>query len=401
MNLASPALRWAVVPVSLFLLWRVIHVNAVLYEDTGRPRIATLSETAGYAPAERRGMEQAALRRVLDANPANVGALLMLAREFEADGDSARAGRAYRAALELAPYAREVLVFAANHFVQQGDRLGVELLARLATHFPGTRQQVYPVLAAILASGKHQEAVAEVVARKPAWLGSFLVDACTRGVEPGILMPLLLQGTAPAGQGTAEAACLIDRLRALGRWQQAYDFWLNLLPRERLASVGFVFNGSFEFPSSGMGFDWNLQPRSEREVGHAAEVVQALNVSGKQALRVTYSGKRQIGPPVWQYLNLAPGSYVLTGMVRTDGIKAVRGVQWTVRCVDLDRTLEVVAGSERLLGSGEWRTFSMDLRIDPPCRGQVLQLEAIAAEGSAAFVSGTAWFDDLKLTRRP
>ncbi len=294
--------------------------------------------------------------------PRHVGALLMLAREFEADGDSARAGRAYRTALELAPYAREVLVLAANHFVQQGDRLGVELLARLASHFPGTRQQVYPVLAAILASGKHKAVVAEVVARNPAWLGPFLVDACTRGVEPGILMPLLLQGTAPAGQGTAEAACLIDRLRALGRWQQAYDFWLNLLPRERLASVGFVFNGSFEFPSSGIGFDWNLQARSGREVGHVTEVVQAPNVSGKKALRVTYNGKRQGGPPVWQYLNLAPGPYVLTGMVRTDGIKALRGVQWTVRCVDMARTLGVVAGSERFLGSGEWRTFSMDLQ---------------------------------------
>jgi hypothetical protein len=205
----------------------------------------------------------------------------------------------------------------------------------------------------------------------------------------------------PAGTGTAEAACLIDRLRALGRLQQAYDLWLNLLPRERLSSVGFVFNGSFEFPSSGIGFDWNLQPRSGREVGHVTEVVQAHDVSGKRALRVSYNGKLQSGPPVWQYLNLAPGSYVLTGLVRTDGIKALRGVQWTVRCVDLTRTLGVVASSERFLGSGEWRTFAMDLRIDPPCRGQVLQLEPIVAEGSAAFVSGTAWFDDLKLTRRP
>ena len=56
-------MRWVIVPVSLFLLWRVIHVNAVLYEDTGRPRVATISTTAALAPAEKRSMELAALRR--------------------------------------------------------------------------------------------------------------------------------------------------------------------------------------------------------------------------------------------------------------------------------------------------------------------------------------------------
>lgn len=400
MILANPALRWAIVPVSLFLLWRVIHVNAVLYEDTGRPRIAAISEAAGLAPAERRSRELAELRRLIDANPSHVQALLMLAREFEADGDIAQAGRAYRTALEMAPYAREVLVFAANHFVQQGDRLGVELLARLAAHFPGAQQQVFPVMAAILASGKHKAVLAEIVARNPPWMGPFLVDACTRGVDPGILVPWLLKSANSAGPATAEAACLIDRLRALGRWGQAYDFWLNLLPRDRLSSVGFVFNGSFEYPSSGTGFDWHLQRSPGREAGHVAEIVQAPDAVGRQALRISYNGKRQAGVPVWQYLHLERGQYVLSGRVRTESIKALRGVQWTVRCVDGSRMLGVIAASERFLGSGEWRDFATDVKIDTTCGGQVLQLEPIAAEGSAVFVAGTAWFDDLKVTRR-
>lgn len=400
MILPTAALRWAIVPVALFLMWRVIHVNAVLYEETGRPRLATIPATVTLAPDEKRSVEKAALRGMLDENPTQVAALLMLAREFEADGDIALASRAYRTALELAPYAREVLVFSANHFVQQGDRLGVELLARIAAHFPGMQKQVFPVLAQILASGKQRAVLAEVISRNPTWIGPFLVDACTRGVEPGVLMSVLLKSSRSAVTGTAEAACLIDRLRALGRWGQAYDFWLNLLPRERRSNVGFVFNGSFEFAPSGAGFDWSLQQSPAREAGHVAEIVQAPNVAGRQALRITYNGKRQVGLPVRQYLFLSSGQYLLTGLVRTEAIKALRGVQWTLRCMDRTRILKTVAASERFLGSGEWRTFATEFSVDPSCAGQVLQLEPITAEGSAVFVSGIAWFDDMKIKKR-
>jgi hypothetical protein len=389
--------RLAIVAISLALLWRIIQVNVVMYEDTGRPRL--LARPAVEA-AKESSSEKAALQQALRRNPGEVAALLMLARRLEAEGDEANASRAYRVALGVAPLEMGTLSLAADHFLRRGDPAGIELLGRLAAHYPESRERVFAVLVQAMASGLHRDALDALFRDNPPWVGVFVADSCARGVDLAIVMPALLRRSATGQGGGAETACAIDRLKAAGRWQQAYQLWLNTLPRERLKDVGFVFNGSFEFLPTDRGFDWILQARPEREAGHAAQVFQVPGASGKRALRVAYNGRRQAGVPARQFLSLAPGRYELTGMGRPDGIKAARGIHWTLRCVDAGKPQAVIAGSERFLGSSEWRRFAMELRIAESCTGQVLQLEPVGDDGALAFVSGNAWFDDLRLRRR-
>ena len=52
------AARVMLAALALALLWRVIQVNVVLYEDTGRPRL----EFPGSAPANHRASDHSALR---------------------------------------------------------------------------------------------------------------------------------------------------------------------------------------------------------------------------------------------------------------------------------------------------------------------------------------------------
>lgn len=389
--------RLAIVVISAALLWRIIQVNVVMYEDTGRPRL--VERSAVEAPGAG-SSEKAALQQVLRRNPGEVAALLMIARRLEAEGDEAGASRAYRVALGVAPLEMGTLALAAEHFLRRGDPVGIELLGRLAAHYPGSRERVFAVLLQAMASGLHRDALDALFRENSPWVGAFLADSCTRGADLAVLMPALLRRSAAGQGGGAEAACAIERLEAAGQWQQAYQFWLNTLPRERLREVGFVFNGSFEFLPTGRGFDWILQARPEREAGHAAQVFQVPGASGRRALRVAYNGRRQAGVPVRQFLSLAPGEYELTGMGRPDGIKAARGIHWTLRCVQSGRPQAVIASSERFLGSSEWRRFAMELRVADSCRGQVLQLEPVGDDGALAFVSGNAWFDDLRLRRR-
>jgi hypothetical protein len=389
--------RVAIVALSLALLWRIIQVNVVLYEDTGRPRLVT--RPAAEAAKESLP-EKAALQQALRRNPGEVAALLMIARRLEAEGDEAGASRAYRVALGMAPLEMGTLSLATDHFLRRGDPAGIELLGRLAAHYPESRERVFAVLVQAMASGLHREALDALIQDNPPWIGVFAADACARGVDLAVVMPALLRRSAAGQGGGAETACAIDRLKAAGRWQQAYQLWLNTLPRERLKDVGFVFNGSFEFLHTDRGFDWILQARPEREVGHAAQVFQVPGASGKRALRVAYNGRRQAGVPARQFLALAPGQYELTGMGRPDGIKAARGIHWTLRCVAAGKPQEVLASSERFLGSSEWRRFAMELRVAESCTGQVLQLEPVGDDGALAFVSGNAWFDDLRLRRR-
>lgn len=380
MAAALPLSRVAVVAVSLVLLWRVIQVNGVEYEGTGLPRLADASPAA-----------------LLDDNPAEIGALLALARQRDEAGDTAGASKTYRVALDLAPMGRDVQALASAHFVRGGDPAGLELMGRLVTDYPDTRTQAFPVLAALLASDRFRGDFAKVASRNPAWLGHFLTDACARGMDPKLLAPLVLAASSPP---PAAAGCVMDRLRGEGRWEESHHLWLNLLPKERRAQVGFVFNGGFETAPTGLGFDWRLQPAPEKHAGHTAEVVRRLGVEGERALRVAYNGHRQHGFPVRQFLLLPPGEYELTGRAKLEAIKAARGIQWTVRCVERDRTGAVVAASERLTGSADWHLFTMTVPIDGACGGHVLQLEPVGELGAVAFVSGTAWIDDLRLRRR-
>lgn len=388
--------RLAIVVIAIVLAWRVIQVNAVMYEDTGRPRLAG---GALAASPEGRPSDKAALQQVLARNPGEVAALLMLARGLEAESDQANASRAYRVALGLAPLEIGTLSLAADHFLRRGDPAGIELLGRLAAHYPESREAVFAVLVQAMASGRYRDALDALFRDNPPWVGVFVADSCARGVDLAVLMPALLRRSAGQGAG-AETACAIDRLKAAGRWREAYQLWLNTLPRERLRDVGFVFNGSFEFAATDHGFDWILQARPEREAGHAAQAFQVPGASGKRALRIAYNGRRQSGVPVRQFLALAPGRYELTGMGRPEGIKAARGIHWTLRCVDSGKPQAVVASSERFIGSSEWRRFAMELLIADDCLGQVLQLEPVGDDGALAFVSGSAWFDDFRVRRQ-
>jgi hypothetical protein len=194
---------------------------------------------------------------------------------------------------------------------------------------------------------------------------------------------------------------VIDRLRAEARWEEAYQVWLNTLPRDRLADVGYVFNGGFEYDPSGYGFDWIASTRPERDAGHVVEIVRAAGATGSKALRVTYNGKRQAGIPMAQYLALSPGRYEMTGMVRADNLKSVRGTQWTVRCAMPGKPPVVLAASERFIGAMEWRRFAFGVEVPSACRGQVLQLEPVGADEGVTYLAGSIWFDDLAMRRLP
>ena len=391
------ALAWtwriAVTALALVILWRVIHVNAVLYDDGGRPRLPAFAQDFGAAPADRE-----VLRLELRENPANVAALLLAARYAQQRGSLEEAARAYAAAYQVAPLDSEVLHAAsAFHLAQGRTSEALALLGRLVEHYPATREHAFPVIADMLARPETAGAMDAIVARDPAWLGDFIVSSCKRGVDPAVLGPLLLGRIAAASAKPAETDCLVDRLRASGRWDQAYQVWLNTLPRERLNDVGFIFNGSFEFAPSGVGFDWMPTRQLEREVGHSVEMARTTGGAGKRSLRVSYNGKRQLGMPIAQYLRVPPGRYEFSGAGRSDGMRAGRGVHWTIRCVKDGIPGAAITTSERFTGSSEWRRFASPLEVTAACPGQLLQLEPVGADESPAYITGAAWFDDLAL----
>ncbi len=400
--MAALARPWPVaLPIAVAALavaWRILVVNGVLYDLNGRPHLPTPSKAT--APTGEAPPASQLLATVLRSNPAEVAALLMWAAEAR-DEDPARAERAYRAAVDLAPADRDVLNSAAAFFLARG-RAGeaVDLLQRLVDEYPDTREQVFPLLAGHFFSAEGANAWHDVAARNPPWVAAFVVSSCQHGLDPSVLAALLVKRMAAGAATQAETACVVERLRAAGRWNEAYQLWLNSLARAQLVNVGFVFNGGFETAPAPTGFDWTLSSRPERETGYAAEIVRAPGANGR-ALRVAYTGKRQYGVPAAQYLAVPPGKYAFAGLARIERMTLGRGVSWTIRCVADGKPGGVVAHSERFIGSSDWQPFGFEVAIPEGCDGQVLQLEPAGPEGSVAFAGGTAWFDDLVLRRVP
>ena len=392
------AIRAGIVIFALLLAWRVLHVNLAAYDDAGRPRLPGSAAGALEGAASDRAM----LSRVLRDNPGQVDALLLLAREHERAGNVRETRRAHQAAFELAPMDREVLGSGAEFFLKQGAAAeALVLLDRLVEAYPDARERAFPAIAQLLAEQREPATWAQIRARKPAWIGAFILSSCRRGVDPAQLVDLFLERAALGRAGAEETGCIVDRLRDTDRWPQAYHVWLNTLPRERLSDVGNIYNGSFEYVPSGVGFDWRPTRARERDSGHVVETPQAAGVGGKRALRVSYNGKRQSGIAIAQYLALAPGTtYEMTGLGRPQSITAGRGVQWIVRCMKAGKAGTPLAASERFIGSGEWRRFAFEVAVPGDCPGQVLQLEIVGSAEGAAYLGGAAWFDELVLRRR-
>ena len=373
------AWRAAALAAALVILWRIIAVNVVRYENTGRP-----------------GIPEASMAAVLDGNPGETVAMLVLANDLERQGDAAAAARMYQAATELAPMDRDVLQHSAAFFLRQGRGAeGVVQLGRLVEHY-GEFDKAFPVFLRLMAAG--DPGWGTIAARNPSWLGSFILAACRQDVDAALLAPLLQARVATQRAKPAEVDCVTEKLRGAGRWDAAYLAWLNTLPRERLADVGHVYNGSFELAASGVGFDWKPAQGPDRQSGHTVEFPNATSGAGKRALRVTYNGKRQAGPAIRQYLAVPPGRYELSGLARPDALNSVRGVQWVLRCAGREDAAPIAA-SERFLGSSEWRPFTVAVSIPSGCNGQVLELEPVGFREGTIYVAGAAWFDDLRLAR--
>lgn len=382
---ASPAARVALLAVAAVLLWRILQVNAVTYGETNRPEQRIPAEGSG---------RKAALLAELGANPSSAGVLVHLGLEHERDGDAAAAARAFAAALRVAPIDRAALQAAAMLDVREGRIApAVGRLDRLLTYYGETRTWIFPLLLQWLPAPEARAAL-EALAREPStWMSAFLTQACGKA-DAGLAGQVLARRVAAGFAGKAEVRCGIEALHRAGQWATAYQLWLNTLPPERLADVGFVFNGGFEHAPSGVGFDWAWD---ERSPAHVVDFPVGSAGAGQRALRVGWTGKRVSGPAIRQYLALQPGRYELSGLARLDGLQSVRGVQWSVRCADGARA--TLGTSARFLGSSEWQRFAFPVEVPAGCAGQLLQLEPVGLNEGTTYVSGRAGFDELRLAR--
>ena len=391
------AVRAAVAVVALLLAWR-----AIVAATDGASSVKGPAGIAPADPALRSDAPAAAWRAQIAKSPTDYVALVTLARVLERDGDGAGARAAMDEALKLAPADRQTLIEAAAFDLRGGEvSAAMALLRRVSDLYPEAREAALPALAAGLDAGGQDAFFAAVARDDPEWWPEFIAYACAKSRNADVLARLLIARAQSRTVEAAERRCVIGRLQREGRWDLAYQAWLDTLPAAQRRRVGYVYNGDFEIPISNAGFDWTLA-----SVEHVSvEARPSAGAGGRAALRVEFARARWTEPPVRQYLMLVPGRYSFEGRGRSEGLGSWLGVQWGLYCVGEGAgAARQLARTGVFLAASPWESWREEFSVPADCPVQVLRLELANPRSDAKTpgdvtvrLDGVAWFDDFRV----
>jgi hypothetical protein len=254
---------------------------------------------------------------------------------------------------------------------------------------------VMPVLVQMAAMDEARVQLQEMLRDNPPWRSSFLATFMQATPDARAAVNLLLGLRATASPpGPQDLHNAVDALIRRKQYEFAYYTWLQFLPPVQLASVGFLFNGSFESPLSGQPFDWIIADGS----GVRAEIAARSDRDGQHALAIEFGYGRVEFRGVQQLIMLAPGSYEFKGQYKGE-LVGKRGLVWRVACADTPAV--AIAESPMALGSSpKWKDITFRFTVpDSKCRAQYVRLELDARMASETLISGSISYDELAIVR--
>ncbi|HEX4854368.1 hypothetical protein [Arenimonas sp.] len=380
----SVADHYAISDPERALSWRSDHPEA-LYRQAQR-----LADDPAQAEA---AADHA--RRALRANPLDGRSYRVLGTLAESAGNRDEAAKLFRIAAQRTPRDQLSQAWLLDYHLAEGDlpaaMQNVDLLLRVNPKlFPGME----PMLLSLAGAPAAHDALAERLATSPPWRTRLLQVVANKAPEAAAVAPLFERlRKAEGGLTPAELTPWLDRLGREGQWGRAYLVWVSQLPPERLAGLGNVFNGGFEWEPGQGGFDW----RFGRVAGARIDRLPVEGAVDRLALRVAFEDRRVPFAHVRQLLALGPGRYTLSGRARPDNLRTERGLVWTVSCTAGGPPL---GETEPLRGNGPWRAFERGFLVPAEgCPAQWLVLRLPARIPAEQRIGGRAWFDGLKISR--
>ncbi|UHD15502.1 tetratricopeptide repeat protein [Thiocapsa bogorovii] len=330
------------------------------------------------------------------ANPADPRPLIALAARSLEDGDVERSEALIELAGRLAPVDPRVQLAVAAYWGQRGryDRMLVHWSTTLEAD-SSQRKLLFPDLLKIAESLEYRALLGSMALSPPPWWTDYFRYVARTAVDTDTVRFLYTsrRQSASAPPTPDERAAYVERLQKDGAIAEAYVVWVSGLDDTKRRQLGLLYDGGFELPIEGRGFDWRLVSNAHFSAGPVA----TRGSNGRAALRLSFRAFEGPFRHLSQPLFLDAGRYRLSGRVRVDSLTSQGGVKWTIRCVLPDSA--ILGEGARFLGSSDWRDFDLYFEVPETCFYQQLTL---VSGGSRAFeqkLDGTLWFDDLKIVR--
>ena len=334
--------------------------------------------------------------RALSSKPLNARALRILGQIADEMGDRVLAAKfmqvATRQSLHEPIASYWMLGWSVEHKDLDAALSYADALLRTQSAMPAF---VVPFLGVVAATEGGMVRLKALLATNPPWRSVFfsVLPNAVRDLHIPLELLLSLKGSQHPPT-TPELRAYLDPLISGKQYELAYYTWLQFLPEEQLGSVGLLFNGSFDIPLSSLPFDWQLPSGS----GVTTEIARRSDQNGRNVLRISFGEGRGNFAGISELIMLAAGTYRLEGSYRGD-LVGRRGLVWRITCAEGGN--QPIGLSQMFIGpKPTWTDFEFSFSVPVSgCRAQRLQLFLDARSESEKLISGTAWFDNLKITR--
>jgi tetratricopeptide (TPR) repeat protein len=328
-------------------------------------------------------------------NPTDPAPLLVLAGIAQAGGDQARADHLVGRVDALRPSDARVQRDLGRYWLERGrPELAFQHWSRALEANPGMARGLFEIFRELLKDPAMTQAFVELTREPPGWWEGFFTDTAKQARDVGLPRRLyrLRREALGAPLTLAERQAYFERLMREGLIEEAYLVWVNSLTAPRRQHLGLLFNGDFELPLGGVGFEWRAEPADRVRIERSRPEGENVN-----ALQVRFRLLRTPFKHLSQMLLLGPGAYAMAGQSLGQDLITEGGFRWVVRCVAPEQTL--LGESERLFGAEAWTPFSFEFEVPASCQYQEVRL--VSADGGMreSLTDGELWFDKLSIRR--
>jgi hypothetical protein len=411
--------------IAVFLVWEVITRSFVAYladvapeaalrlRSTDSAALSSLAETRltlerssetsdfksprDMAVDRETGSEIAAgAKLALLGDPLDARALRVLGQLAEGSADAAKIERFMQAAARRSLRESMAVYWLMRKRHDEHDyAAAIRYADTLLRTRPQLIAQAIPTLAQIAESKDAGSELSDLLAANPPWRPQFfeLLPNYISDARTPLYFLLSLRDTATP-PSPPELRGYLDFLIRHTFYELAYYTWLQLLPAEQLGNAGLLFNGSFELTPSGLPFDWVISSGS----GVTATIATRPDRDTERALFIEFGHGRVDFQGISQVTMLSPGTYKFHGSYRGD-IAGRRGLRWRITCAGAAAI--PIGESPMVVGiASPWKDFEFAFSVPKAdCRAQYVRLALDARSASEQFVSGSIWYDELRIVR--